>query len=158
MTSGIRPKVRKRNTKVQGKIYTYWMVDCGFVDGKRKTFQFTTKTEARETAEEVYINRNSIGKDAVRRSEEQTREALQSFRRLNGQGSLVRAVEFYISHSKPEGGEVWVGVLYRSYLDSKKKAGRREATLQNMKTRIGRLAKDFADTPVHQITTHDLEK
>ena len=158
MTQKSWPKIRRRTETVKGQKYTYWLVDCGNVDGLRKRHTFRTKKAAEKKAEEIRRDQARIGKVALRMSDEQKMEAAKAYDLLNGSGSLVEAVEFYVAHTSPDGGQVTVQELLDVYLDAKTHAGRREATLQNMRVRIGRFAKDFGDTPAHTITTHDLEK
>ena len=152
------PKVRTRTTKVKGRRYSYWEVDCGVIDGSRKTFSFKTEQEATKKAEELRTERNRIGKDASQLSDEKKREAVRAYQLLNGSGSLIEAAKFYLAHTTPGGGQATVQELLNTFIEVKTKAGRRPATIETLKVRIGRFAKDFGSTPAHTMTTRDLEK
>ena len=158
MTKQAWPKVRTRNEEVKGRKYTYWIVDCGILNGSRKTHTYKTEKEAIKKAEAIRREQAKIGKVALRLSDAQKQEAARAYEILNGAGSLIDAVEFFVAHACPDGGHITVKQLLELFVEAKTQAGRREATLHNIRVRVGRFAHDFGDTPVHRITTHDLEK
>lgn len=151
------PRIRKRDTTVKGNKYTYWVVDCGVVDGKRLTFNFKTSRDAEKKADELRRERNQIGIDALRLSDSLRKEAVKAFQRLDGQASLTEAIDFFLAHHNPSGGQRTVSELLGEYVESKKKANRRKRTIDQIVTMIGNFAREYGDTPVHKITTHDLE-
>jgi len=151
------PRIRPRRTKVKGKSYSYWLVDCGHVDGKRVTITCKTKKEADLAAERKRIERNKIGLDALRLTENQKKDAVKAFSMLGDTGSLTDAVSFFLAHQSPEGGQKTVSELFQEYIESKIRANRRPRTISDIRHRIGKLAEDFGDTPIHEITAYDLE-
>ena len=151
------PSIRKRNTKVKGNTYAYWVVDCGVVDGKRLTFNFKTSREAEKKADELRLERNQIGTDALRMNDGQRQEAVKAYQQLDGQASLQEAVDFFLSHHSPTGGQRTVNELLKEYVTAKQKANRRKRTIDQIMCMIGKFAGEYGDTPVHKITTHDLE-
>ena len=151
MTKHSWPKVRRRQVKVKGHTYNYWTVDCGVIDGSRKTFTFRNEKEALLKAKRLRIERNKIGNDALRLTDKQKQESVKAYHLLNGSGSLLEAVEFFLSHTSPDGGQIVLSELLEIYLRAKERAGRRPNTLQNIKARIGFLAKEFGDIPIHKV-------
>lgn len=103
MTQKIWPTIRKRTETVKGRVYTYWLVDCGNVQGVRKRHSYKTLREAEKKAEELRRERSRIGKLALRLSDAQKLEAAEAYRLLGETGSLIEAVEFYIEHGPPLG-------------------------------------------------------
>lgn len=152
------PKIRKRHTNVKGARYSYWVVDCGFVEGRRLTFNYRTSRDAEKKADELRLGRNAIGADALRLSDDQLREAAKAYRALDGQATLQEAVDFFLAHHNPTGGQRTVAELLKEFIDAKTKANRRATTVRDMQYKIGKFAAEFGDTPVHKVTTHDIEK
>jgi hypothetical protein len=61
MTSKNWPTIRKRTETVKGRVYTYWLVDCGNVQGVRKRHSYKTRREAEKKAEQLRRERSRIG-------------------------------------------------------------------------------------------------
>lgn len=153
------PTVRERKTKVKSKTYTYYYVDLGIVDGKRKTKNFKKDKKAAELwAEKKRRERNKIGSDALRLADEQKREAVHAFKKLKNVATLTDAVDFYLDHHGPDGRNKTIKELYQEYLESRIKAQRRERTIRDIRQRLGAFAGQFGDIPVRQVSTHDLER
>jgi hypothetical protein len=84
------PKISSR--KINGN--TYYTIDCGMVDGKRKILTRADKKDAMQTAERIRRRRARIGKDALRLSEPQLRDAAEALAKLGRDHSLREAVDF----------------------------------------------------------------
>lgn len=152
------PKIRQRKTKVKGSSYTYWIVDCGLIEGKRKTFTFKTKEEATYQAAQIRKDHHNLGVDAIKLTDAQKRDAAAALKELNGRGCLLKAAKFYMRHTSPEGGQRTAGELYQEFIKAKQQSGRRQRTLEDIRHRIGFYVRDFENTPLHEITTHDLDR
>jgi len=70
---------------------------------------------------------------------------------------LVEAIRFWKRHHRPNGGTRTVSDLYQEFLKSKISANPRQRTIEDIRHRIGRFAKDFGDRGVHEITSWELE-
>jgi integrase len=64
---------------------------------------------------------------------------------------------FFLLHSRGEGGTATARELFDAYLEDRRRAGRRERTIDDIRYRLGRFADDFEDTAVHEIGTAALE-
>ncbi|MFO7871319.1 MAG: hypothetical protein R6V03_07810 [Kiritimatiellia bacterium] len=158
------PKIRKRKTKVKGTVYSYWVVDLGIVDGKRKFVRkddqgkpFRNKKHAERYANKKRIERNKLGHDALRLTEADKKDAAKALRVLNNKASLEDAANFYIRHTAPAGGALTVKEMYEYYLQRKITAGLSESHLASLRTRVGKFAKDFGSHQLHDLTTFEIE-
>lgn len=151
------PNIRERTTRVKNNAYHYWVVDLGMVDGKRKFLNFKTREEAEKEAEKKRIERNKIGNDAKRLSEDHKRDAAKALEVLKGNSSLTAAADFFMKHHSPLVAQRTVTELFDEFIVAKANAGRRQRTLQNLRHRIGKFATSFGSKRVQEITTHDIE-
>jgi integrase len=151
------PKIRERTARVKGKTYQYWVLDLGIVDGKRKFLNFRTLAEAQKEGEKKRIERNKIGNDARRLSEEHKRDAAKAVDTLKGCASLTAAAEFFIKHHAPLLAHRTVNDLMKEFISAKKASGRRPRTIQNLEYRIGKFATTFGNKKLQEISTHDIE-
>jgi integrase len=152
------PKIRKRKTKVKQHTYHYWVVDCGVVDGKRITYTYKSKADAELMAQKKRIERNKIGADALRLNEDQKKEAVLAYHKLNGRATLVDAVETYLQHSPQDGVKRSVKEVFDEYLESKRKANRRPLTIRDARQKIQRFVAVYGKSLIHEITVHNIEK
>lgn len=154
-------KIRRRRAS--------WQVDCGIINGERKQRSFKTKEAAEEWAG---IKANELANNRVavfELSDKHRMDALEAYRSFSttlgvdveslpsASMSLKKAVEFYLAHTKPEGGQRTVSEVKQEYLQAKLNAGRRQRTLQDLRHRMGRFAKDFGDIPISMLSTANLE-
>ena len=144
---------------------TSWQVDFGTANGARKQRSYGSKQDAKRAIDDhVELHRLAQIKDRNHRvavhdlTDKQRIDVMSALDELDGRGTLVDAVRFYVEHSSPVAGQRTVTEVFEEYLEGKRKANRRKQTLVDVKMRIGRLATDLGDRPVHQITTHDLER
>lgn len=159
-----RPKDRKYKGRIIRPRGTAWQVDFGTKNGKRVQRSFETQADAKQSIDE-YADQKSLEQvDQKNRrvalydlTDAQRMDVLTAFDKLSGHASLTDAAEFFMSHTAPGGGTRTVSEVLEEYLDTKKRANRRASTLSDIKMRIGRFADRFGDSPVHTVTTHDLE-
>jgi integrase len=160
--------IREDRVTVNGVVYDRWLADFGAVDGKRERKFFLTKPEAEQyvktravelasRAESQVILKRKIGEDAAALSNDDLRDAVVGLKVLDRQGTLTDAATFYMQHTNPPGGKKTLDEVLNEYLAGKEKAGRRHATLINIRHRMGRLAEKFGAALVHTLTTQDLE-
>lgn len=138
--------------------YVRYIVDLGVVDGKRVRRSFKTEAEAQEHVDDVLGRRKKIGEDAKKLSKAILKQAAEAVDILCGKATLTDAARFFIDHHSPDGGSQTARQAFEAYLQARKDANRRPHTLRNIRHRLGAFADDFGDRPVHEITTHDLER
>jgi integrase len=125
--------------------------------GTRHRQTFDSLGAAKTHIEQKRIALTNRGTAAFALTDKQLNDAVDAFRKL-GAVTLDRAVAFYLRHHQPVGGTRTVKELLADYLEAKTRAGRRPDSLSDIKCRIGKLAEDFGDRPVHTITTAELTK
>jgi len=147
-----------------------WQVDCGTINEKRVQKSFKTKEDAETFAEQRYneVCNNQIA--VFELTQKHRMDALTAYEALAGGlntevsklpssgHSLKKAVEFYLKHAKPTGGEKKVSEIVEEYIKGKVSAGRRKRTIQDQRNRLNRFSKHFGQTPAHLVVTSDVEK
>jgi len=147
------PKIRKR--EISGR--TYYTIDCGVIDGKRKILTRASKRDVEREAQRIRVRFNKVGEDALRISDPQLKDCIRALERLDGKATISETVDFFLLHSRGEGGTATARELFDAYLEDRRRAGRRERTIDDIRYRLGRFADDFEDTAVHEIGTAALE-
>lgn len=84
------------------------------------------------------------------------RDYLQAQDKLTGV-PLQNAVDYFVRHNNPQGGIKTVSELLTGYIAVKEKGNRRQRTITDVRTRIGKFAKEWGAQPVHAITSKDIE-
>jgi integrase len=151
-------KIRKRVVKGNAKQYTYFVLDFGRVDGKRKFLNFRTLAEAKLALEHARIERNKIGQDAIRLTDRDRQDAARAKHLSGGAVNLEAAMDFYIKHHGAELNAPSVSDVIKELLSQKSRLGRRPRTLANLKCRLGHFAATFGEAKVTSITTRGLEQ
>ena len=147
------PRIGTR--KITGK--TYYTVDCGRVEGKRKILTRARKEDAEREAERIRIRQRKVGHDALRLSEANLKDAARALDILEGKHTLTEAAEFLVGHAAGDGGEITVKELYEAYRQSRIDANRSPHTLADIKAKLYPLVKEFGNQPAHVVTVSDLE-
>jgi integrase len=158
-----------QSTKYRGKIIraraTAWQVDFGTRQGQRLQRSFKTKADAKLAIDEQADQKNLEHIDQKNRRvavfdlpDKQRIDVISALEKLDGSATLTEAVEFYLGHTSPPGGARTVNSVLTEYIEAKKRANRRQRTIQDIQTRLGRFAKDHGETSLHELTTSDLEK
>ncbi len=124
-------------------------------DLKRTRVSFKTLEDARVYANEQRTLLANEGLAAFELTPRERQDAAEALDVLGGT-PLVEAARFYVRHHKPAGGVRTINELMAEYLVVKKKANRRPATLGDMRSRIGGLARAFGDRHVHTLTVAEL--
>ena len=104
------PKIRERTVRYQAQTgtvqKTYWTVDKGMVDGKRKVLTFSTREEAEAEAKRIRSQHTKIGHDALRMGEAQLRDAAEARRKLPESATLLEAITYYTQIPPPSRQDV----------------------------------------------------
>ena len=162
------PKVRYRAERGN------WMVDLGTKFTPRKIY-FGTKEEAIAKADEKraeYLANLSAKKvekkqeakngSAVRLSglnERQRGDIAAALAKAGNDSAIVaRAVEFYLKHHGAAGTSRKLCRVYREYITSKRRLGRRAATVKDAHVKLRHFVKAFRTAKVSDITTGDVER
>ena len=85
------PKIRKR--EISGR--TYYTIDCGVIDGKRKILTRASKRDAEREAQRIRVRFNKVGEDALRISDPQLKECIRALERLDGKATISETVDFF---------------------------------------------------------------
>ena len=103
--------------------------------------------------------KNRYGSAAFDVSPQQLTSAVANIQRLAAKkANLNDAVEFYLKHALPEGGEQSLQDLKDEFLTSRKAINCKHTTLTNYVTYFRIIGDAFGDTPVHEIRQADIEK
>jgi integrase len=147
-----------------------WQVDCGVVNGKRVQQSFKTRAEAEAWGKMKQEEFGNIGAAAFELTTRQRFDAIEALSLLSQalglepsqlptQGtSLQVAIEYYLRHARPEGGQRLFRELCDDYVAAKTATNRRPKTLNDLKHRFSRMSHVFGETPIHLITTADIDK
>ena len=142
-----------------------WQVDFGTCDGKRVQRSYKTKEDAKLAVDAHVEERRLTDIDNRNRrvavfdfTDAQRMDVMTALDLLPRSRTLTEAVTFFAAHVAPEGGQRTVNELLEDYLSEKEKANRRPATLKDIRMRIGKFARDYGATPMHEITMRDLDR
>ena len=151
------PKIRIRSYKVKNGVQTSYEVDCGHVDGKRFKKCFKRKKDAELWAAKKRTERNRLGLDALRLSDDQKKDAILALAKLEGLTSLEAAADFYLRHV---GQTCAAGVedIAQQYYESLTNANRRPATVQAARVKINRFIRSSGIDDLRLATPSDLEE
>lgn len=163
--------IGKTTVTVRGKAYTRYVVP--FMDdetGKRKRKTFAQLATARRFAEQLdhdtkkrdereKILRARIGEDAKKLSADSLRDAVAALAVLAGKGTLEAAARHYVALLERQAKSVpTVGELVQDYIQASEGEGLRDASLRELKHRLGRLIRRFGPRRVDELTGADLQQ
>ena len=163
---GWEPKVFWREDKNR------WCVDCGRKFSPRRTF-YTTEAEANayaKTRHDYWVSilndhdrtkKNEIKTRAVVRTSEWSNSdrarIVASLEQVGGDVGLIeKAVEFYLKHHSGPSKAVWR--VYGEYIRIKKRNGRRDASIKDIKVKLRKFVRAFGRMKINQITVDDIDK
>lgn len=149
-------KDRIKEREINGK--TYFTAYVGRVEGKPVVLTRADRKDLERELERRETRSKRIGKEALRLTDGQLRDAVQALDMLDGRHTLTDAVQFMLDHTSGEGGSATVAELFEAYKQDRRRAHRSERTIYDIQQRLGGFADDFSDTPVHSVTTTDLER
>lgn len=135
-------------------------VDGKDKDGKRVRLNFKTYQEAlasKQELEAAILNMEVTPLRSTRLSIEQLMEAERAFGELKG-GTLIQAVRFFVENYQQPLVRKLVADAYADFILAKKQQNLRDDSVRNLKGRVGRFAKAFADKAVSDILTETIEQ
>ena len=149
-----KPRVKKRGRT--------WQVDFGRSrrpDGTeyRERMSFKTRNEAEAEIDARGIESENRIVKLTHLTDSQRRDVLDALDILDGKASLKVATRFYIRHGKPEGGLRKLEEVAEEYIESKRRAGRRPATITDAEVKVDRFVREVGKTHTHEVMTEDVE-
>ena len=149
------PRIYTRNHR-SGQVG--WLVDLGFVNGRRIRRCFQTKGEAEVWAEEKRVDKENEGAKALALSPGQRAEAAGCILRLRPYNAALRdATSYYIEHYlKYRNAPVVLEIVAKLLVDLTA-AGRRPKTLEDLRVRLGHFAKTFGQRRLSEVTLPELQ-
>jgi hypothetical protein len=133
-----------------------WCVDLGLVNGKRKRHFYKTKQEAQTKADQFKIARTNLGTAAFSLTDKQRVDATEALSLLAPVNvSLVQACRYYLKHAKPA-RPLAVKEAIASFLEAKRRAGRRPVYLKNLSYILHTFRRHFGDRPVNDVTHEEI--
>ena len=162
--------IRRQNTTVKGYEYTRHAVDFGTDShGKRVRRTFTSEAKAKaairehldrqkaNTAAQAILQRK-IGERADKLGTDDLLDAAAALDVLKGAACLVDAARYYMTHNRPPSGKRTVKDVIAEYLAEAEADGLREASMQDLKNRLGRFSVAFGLKPIHEIGKPDVQE
>jgi integrase len=144
-----------------------WQADFGTKAGKRDQKSFGSLDEAKQAIdlhllqkaeqsrfEAIETKDKMIGWHNL--SEREKIDAVNALEMLASRVSLVDSARHYLSTVPDADNQKTVRQVYDLYLASKEASGKRPETLKDYQ-KVGRLAADMGNRPIHEISTDDLE-
>ncbi len=129
------------------------------IAGQREQKRFKTKEEAIAYAEQAAIRRENKGLEGFSLNSAHQQDALDALALLKGRDTLVRAVNFFVSHYHPEKGDITLQKLQAQFMANQRLKERRPATLRENESRIETLVQNFGKrTLVKDVTTEELRQ
>jgi len=92
----------------------------------------------------------------TRLNEKQVKDAERAFLELEN-ASLMDAVKFYKTYYRPPDRSKSLNEALEIFIQSKSDAGRRPRSINDLKSRVGKLARAFPDMKVHEVNAEQLE-
>ncbi len=161
-----QPKRNHSRRKSWPRIYTRnhrsgqvgWIVDLGFVKGRRIRRCFQSKGEAETWAEEKRVDQENEGAKALALSPGQRAEAADCIHRLRPYNAALRdATSYYIEHYLKYRNAPTVSEIVAKLLADSTAAGRRPKTLEDLRLRLGHFAKTFGQRRLSEVTLPELQ-
>lgn len=148
-------KVRKRSG---GRVYTYWEADLGTVGGERRRKVFRDRSDAVNWADANQDSLRQFGEQGILSPSEHL-DAVQALTLLEGSGiTLADAAGVALRDQKLLETSQPIGATLDRYIEAKREAGRRPATLHELQDKLGRFAADIGrETMLPLIQPADLE-
>ena len=144
-----KAKITKRGTG--------WQVDFGTINGKRERKLFRSKAEAVRAVELYQFERENRRIAFSDLTDTQRGDVMEALKLLDDRNTLCGAVQHYLDHAFPDGGRQTVAELIPDYLESKKRAGRRERTLKDAEFRLKPFVVAFGDRYINDVGARDVE-
>jgi integrase len=161
MTVRKRDRLDPRKVRVNGKLF--WQVDLGSEvhgDGKRYRLRktFASHEEAAAFSDIKKIERKNRGTASISMPERLRGEAIEADRLLEPYNvSLLEVVRQYVERRELSHKSETVKNAVASFLSAKEDDRARKRYLQDLRSRLGRFSRDFAERKVADLTAGELD-
>ena len=126
-------------------------------DGKRIRKTYETRKAAEEYAEQLRIAKKNEGTAAFSLAPDERAEAAKCIKELKPYGvTLTEAVKHYTSHVLAYRHAPTVAVIVEKMIAEAESAGRREKTVDDLRSRLGYFAETFGQRQVSTITMEEI--
>ena len=156
---------------VNGQGFEHWLVRLGkrYTGGEVVRRSFTKLSDARnwingggkdkkQEAPSPAEIKNAAGSAGFSLTTKQLGEAIAAQKLLDSAKittGIYEAVEFYIRHTRPEGGEKLIEEVIVELLKERKLSGRKESYLKGLGWSLRKFGDDFKTSYIHEITKDD---
>ena len=133
--------------------------DFGKLDEAR-TWIFGEAQEKKSKAPSPVHIKREVGASGFALTPRQLSAAVAAQKRLGEAGAkadLLEAVEFFIRHTRPEGGAKSLNDAIEELLAVKTKAGKKESYIKGLGWSLRKFAADFSGASMHEISRDDFE-
>lgn len=133
--------------------------DFGKLDDAR-SWIFGEAQEKKSKAPSPIRMKQEAGASGFALTHRQLGAAVAAQKRLGEVGSkadLLEAVEFFIRHTRPEGGEKVLADAIDELLTVKRKAGKKDSYIKGLGWSLRKFAADFSGSSMHEVSRDDFE-
>lgn len=149
--SGFRIRLLERKS---GRMY---QVDLGRASGKHIRKSFKTADDARNYADQAVAKKNK-GLQALDLPDRLRLQAIEALKILDAtDATLIDAARFYLKYNQKAEKETILKELATVYLKDMEARKLRERTIQDTRSKLNRLCKDFGHLPAFSITAENLD-
>lgn len=137
-----------------------WMVDArlGKNGSQGERYFYSSAKEADTKADLLRIARKNGGNEAAEMPTRLRAEAFDAERRLAAVGvTISQAVDYYLAHAQPSGGQKTVRATVAEFIAAKRAAGRKDSYLDVQGYVLGVLVREFGERMVHELTADEIE-
>ena len=163
----MKPTRRTQNDSKWPKVYTRtypsgqvaYIVDLGFVNGKRERHTEETLEDARVYAEQARIKRNNEGLASFTLSSNIQRDAQQASEKLQPHGiSLATAADYYLKHVIAFKDAPNIGAIAKKLIANAESNNRRDRTVGDLTHRLTSFATDFGEMKLADLTLEQIKE
>jgi integrase len=135
-----------------------YVIEGARVNGKRRRYFFATKEKAEAELARIKIKQRKEGENALRLPDSLRIMALECAQELKPFGkTLADATQFYVRYLRDAARSISVCALIEEFMTAQKRLNRSQSHLYDLRHRLGRFKRDFAERPVRTVTTNEID-
>lgn len=135
-----------------------YIVDLGFINGKRERHTKDTLDEARTFAEQARIKRSNEGLAAFTLSSHIQRDAQQAHEKLRPhEVSLSTAADYYLKHVIAFKNAPSIKAIIEKLIVDAEKNNRRDRTIGDLRFRLNTFATDFGEKRLADLSVDEIK-
>jgi len=134
-----------------------WVLDLRAYGGKRQFYKTRAEADAERLRQLTTLERH--GREAVGLSQREMSDLISAKRKLAGYGKTIGdAVSFLVDHlERVQRHGITVAQLVTELLEAKRKDGRSEIYLRDLRNLLAIFSRDFGNRPIAGITVEELD-